>query len=378
MLKRKPRNERVTPVPPHFPDGTLARGTAERYTWKMDKHLQPSPGTMKLSRTTQGIQGAQALGLEKSGAGSSCNEHRPFWWHFRPDPSRNISHWPSGRESVFTAPGAVCPREYSSSQTGRSAHRVCASLCDGVAGHAGRTGIRAIAFGGAGVCHKSRGDGRVGPPSEAKLDAELFDRHGSPPETSLKKSDRIFFLIGIDAFREIAQWRDARALLAECDFIVASRPGFSLRDVAESLPQELRPPSAVTRPFQKQPAKGDLVLPGVTLHLLEGVQAESIRDHNSRRSGSKQAAGKVARPARGRLHQETRTVPARNPVGTYAFLIRAASRLPAGYNQSSRMKKKNDLQHQVNEAILACQDKQAQDVSVLELEKDSERSPTTL
>jgi len=92
---------------------------------------------------------------------------------------------------------------------------------------------------------------------------------------SLKKSDRIFFLIGIDAFREIAQWRDARALLAECDFIVASRPGFSLRDVAESLPQELRPPSAVTRPFQKQPAKGDLVLPGVTLHLLEGVQQKA-------------------------------------------------------------------------------------------------------
>jgi len=56
---------------------------------------------------------------------------------------------------------------------------------------------------------------------------------------------------------------------------VASRPGFSLRDVAESLPQELRPPSAVTRPFQKQPAKGDLVLPGVTLHLLEGVQQKA-------------------------------------------------------------------------------------------------------
>jgi len=35
------------------------------------------------------------------------------------------------------------------------------------------------------------------------------------------------------------------------------------------------------------------------------------------------------------------------------------------------MKKKDDLQHQVNEAILACQDKQAQDVTILELEKDS-------
>src|SRR5437660_7811930 len=35
------------------------------------------------------------------------------------------------------------------------------------------------------------------------------------------------------------------------------------------------------------------------------------------------------------------------------------------------MKKKDDLKHQVNEAILACQDKQAEDVAILELEKDS-------
>jgi nicotinate-nucleotide adenylyltransferase len=89
---------------------------------------------------------------------------------------------------------------------------------------------------------------------------------------TLKKSDRLFFLIGMDAFRDIAKWREARALLAECDFIVASRPGYSLRDVAESLPEDLRPPAAVTRPFHKQAAKGDLILPGVTLHLLEGVQ----------------------------------------------------------------------------------------------------------
>ena len=35
------------------------------------------------------------------------------------------------------------------------------------------------------------------------------------------------------------------------------------------------------------------------------------------------------------------------------------------------MKKKDDLKRQVSEAILACQDKQAEDVAVLELEKDS-------
>src|SRR5882724_2096511 len=89
---------------------------------------------------------------------------------------------------------------------------------------------------------------------------------------TLKKADRLFLLIGIDAFRDIAKWREAKALLAECDFVVASRPGFSLRDVAEALPDGVRPSAAVTKPFQKQAASGDLVLPGLTLHLLEGVQ----------------------------------------------------------------------------------------------------------
>lgn len=88
---------------------------------------------------------------------------------------------------------------------------------------------------------------------------------------TLKKADRIFFLIGIDAFKEIAKWREPEALFAECEFIVASRPGFSLADVAGSLPEKLRPRPEVTKPFAKQPAAGDLVLPGVTVHLLDDV-----------------------------------------------------------------------------------------------------------
>ena len=89
---------------------------------------------------------------------------------------------------------------------------------------------------------------------------------------SLKRSDRLYFLIGIDAFRDIAKWREAQALLEECEFVVASRPGYSLKAVADSLPEPLRPPESVTKPFHKQPAVGDLVLSGVTLHLLEDVQ----------------------------------------------------------------------------------------------------------
>ena len=44
----------------------------------------------------------------------------------------------------------------------------------------------------------------------------------------LKKSDRLFFLIGIDAFKDIAKWHESDALFSECAFIVASRPGYSL------------------------------------------------------------------------------------------------------------------------------------------------------
>lgn len=85
---------------------------------------------------------------------------------------------------------------------------------------------------------------------------------------SLKKSDKLFFLIGMDAFADIASWHQAEALFRECDFIVAGRPGYSLADVANALPPTLRPRPEITRPFQKQSATGDLVLPGATIHML--------------------------------------------------------------------------------------------------------------
>jgi nicotinate-nucleotide adenylyltransferase len=88
---------------------------------------------------------------------------------------------------------------------------------------------------------------------------------------SFKKVDRLFLLIGIDAFVDIAKWYQAEALFRECEFVVASRPGYSLADVANALPASLLPRLEVTRPFQKQAATGDLVLSGVTIHLLDGV-----------------------------------------------------------------------------------------------------------
>ena len=85
----------------------------------------------------------------------------------------------------------------------------------------------------------------------------------------------------MDAFRDIAKWEKAEALLAECEFIVAARPGYSLADVASSLPEKLRPRAEVTKLFRKQKMSEPLVLPGVTLHMLpethENVSATQIR-----------------------------------------------------------------------------------------------------
>jgi nicotinate-nucleotide adenylyltransferase len=97
----------------------------------------------------------------------------------------------------------------------------------------------------------------------------------------LPKSDRLFFLIGIDSFMAISSWREPEALLREVEFIVTSRPGFSLADIARALPESMRPKDEVTKPFRQQPATGDLVIGGVTLHLLadveENVSATQIR-----------------------------------------------------------------------------------------------------
>ncbi len=104
-------------------------------------------------------------------------------------------------------------------------------------------------------------------------------------KAALRKRDRLYFLIGIDAFREIATWHEAEALLRECEFIVAARPGYSLDDVVRSLPKVLRPSAAEMR---KQKVAGLLELPGVRLHLLpethEDVSATQIRAAVGRRS----------------------------------------------------------------------------------------------
>ena len=84
-------------------------------------------------------------------------------------------------------------------------------------------------------------------------------------KSQLRKSDKLFFLIGMDAFKDISIWRQPVELLAECDFIVASRPGHSLAEAGAALPKELRPVEAVLKNSES------ISLPSTTIHLLSDV-----------------------------------------------------------------------------------------------------------
>jgi len=113
---------------------------------------------------------------------------------------------------------------------------------------------------------------------------------------SLKKSDRLFFLIGIDAFMDVAKWHRAEDVLRYCEFIVASRPGFSLADVARALPASLQPPANVTKPFAKAKAQGEFMHAGVRLHLMDTVKVNISATAIRKAAASKAALKKYVSP----------------------------------------------------------------------------------
>ena len=119
----------------------------------------------------------------------------------------------------------------------------------------------------------------------------LLDAHTGQPnytidtvrrlKSMLKKSDKLYFLIGMDAFKDISTWRQPEELLAEVEFIVVSRPGYSLADVGRALPQSLRPTDLMLRTLARktlshkngrpQEKDGTIALMGATIHLLDEV-----------------------------------------------------------------------------------------------------------
>jgi nicotinate-nucleotide adenylyltransferase len=78
--------------------------------------------------------------------------------------------------------------------------------------------------------------------------------------------DRLYFLLGADSFLQIPTWKDYEALLAACDFIVASRPGFRMDALRLVIPPEL-----FGRPHPGRAESHTIHLRRTSVHLLDAV-----------------------------------------------------------------------------------------------------------
>jgi nicotinate-nucleotide adenylyltransferase len=92
--------------------------------------------------------------------------------------------------------------------------------------------------------------------------------------------DRIFFMIGADAFLDIPTWKEYETLLGLCDFIVANRPGIRMEALRLVIPPDLmaRPHKPGTpngkRDDDAHPSPVVAHLHKTTVYLLENVASE--------------------------------------------------------------------------------------------------------
>ncbi len=84
--------------------------------------------------------------------------------------------------------------------------------------------------------------------------------------------DRIFFIIGADAFLDIPMWKEYETLLGLCDFIIANRPGIRTEALRLVVPPDLMARPGTQKETESAPPMhvvADLVR--TTVYLLENV-----------------------------------------------------------------------------------------------------------
>lgn len=93
--------------------------------------------------------------------------------------------------------------------------------------------------------------------------------------------DRLYFILGVDAFLQIPTWKNYEALLDSCDFIVASRPGFKLTALRLVIPPELL--------GRGEGDRRTIVLRKTSVHLLDTVASHVSATEVRRRRKHRQA-----------------------------------------------------------------------------------------
>ena len=105
------------------------------------------------------------------------------------------------------------------------------------------------------------------------VDTVRYFRH-----TFRGQGNRIFFIIGADAFLDIPLWKEYETLLGLCDFVIANRPGIRLEALRLVIPPDLyvRPGVRQEKEDEDVPHASPVVahLARTSVYLLETVSSE--------------------------------------------------------------------------------------------------------
>lgn len=85
---------------------------------------------------------------------------------------------------------------------------------------------------------------------------------------------RLYFILGADQFLKINSWHESKTLLGLCDFIVASRPGFSMRALRAVIPPELLGRERTRRVSREKLSGRAIPLLHTTIYLLDSVSSK--------------------------------------------------------------------------------------------------------
>jgi len=105
--------------------------------------------------------------------------------------------------------------------------------------------------------------------------------------------DRVFFIVGADAFLDIPMWKEYQTLLGLCDFVIANRPGIRLEALRLVIPPDLQP-----MPDPRKDKEVDAIAHGspvvarlqkTTVFLLENVASETSATEIRRKANKGQS-----------------------------------------------------------------------------------------
>jgi nicotinate-nucleotide adenylyltransferase len=101
--------------------------------------------------------------------------------------------------------------------------------------------------------------------------------------------DRIYFIIGADAFLDIPMWKEYESLLGLCDFIIANRPGIRAEALKLVIPPDLMAAANAKRDPDPPPSQLIAQLGRANVYLLENVSSDVSATDIRRRAHKSQA-----------------------------------------------------------------------------------------